>query len=428
MSEEQFDVIVVGAGLAGLSAAYALAKAGQSVLVIERGSVAGSKNVSGGRIYTYALEKLEPGLAASAPLERAVTHEQIMMLDGERAVTIEYSDPQTLKGSPQSYTVLRAVFDEWFAAQVEAQGAFVAAGVHVNDLLIEDDRVVGVIAGEDEMRARVVIAADGVNALLSQKAGLRPDLTPHEIGVGIKEVIELPAATIESRFHIGADEGAARMILGGSRGVNGGAFLYTNRSSLSLGCVFLPGPLAEKGIAIHDLFQEIKMHAAIYPLIEGGRTVEYGAHLVPEAGWKHVPQPLYRSGFLVVGDAAGLVINQGYTIRGMDLAVISGLAAANAVLATADDAAATGPAYVSQLEELGLATAMQQFAGFPGLMDNPRLFSVYPALAADMFRTLYTVDEAVVPPLRQGLWHTVRQNTSLRELIKDGWAVARALK
>ncbi len=427
MSEEQFDVIVVGAGLAGLSAAYTLAKAGQAVLVIERGSTPGSKNVSGGRIYTYALEKLEAGLAANAPLERPVTHEQIMLLDGQRAVTIAYSDPALAQDRPQSYTVLRAVFDEWFAGQVEAQGAFVAAGVHVDDLLIEDGCVAGVVAGEDEMRARVVIAADGVNALLAQKAGLRPDLTPHEIGVGVKEVIELPAATIESRFHIGPDEGAARMIMGGSHGVNGGAFLYTNRNSISLGCVFQPAALAAKGVAIYDLLQEIKMHPAIYPLIESGQTVEYGAHLVPEAGWNHVPQPLHRPGFLVVGDAAGFVINQGYTIRGMDLALLSGLAAANAVLG-ANDVDAIGPDYVQHLEALGLAAAMRQFAGFPALMDNPRLFSVYPALAGNFFRTLYSLDEAVAPPLRQGLWHAVRQNTALRDLIRDGWAVARALK
>ena len=169
------------------------------------------------------------------------------------------------------------------------------------------------------------------------------------------------------------------------------------------------------------------MHPAVYVLIEGGQTVEYGAHLVPEAGWKHVPQPLHRPGFLVVGDAAGLVINQGYTIRGMDLAVLSGVAAARAVLATADPDA-IGPAYERELEAIGLTAAMQQFAGFPGLMDNPRLFSVYPALAADLFQTLYSVDGATPPPLRQGLWRTVRQNTSLRDLVKDGWAVARALK
>jgi len=115
------------------------------------------------------------------------------------------------------------------------------------------------------------VTTDGVNSLLAQKAGLRPDLTPHEIGAGVKGVIELPAATIESRFHIGPDEGAARMIMGGSRGVNGGAFLYTNRASISLGCVFQPATLAAKGAAIHDLLQDIKMHPAIYPLIEGGR-------------------------------------------------------------------------------------------------------------------------------------------------------------
>jgi electron transfer flavoprotein-quinone oxidoreductase len=427
MSEEQFDVIVVGAGLAGLAAAYTLAKTGREVLVIERGTVAGSKNVSGGRLYSYALEQIEPGLTAQARLERAVTREQIMLLDGDRAVTLEYSDPAYAHQPPQSYTVLRAVFDEWFAERVEAEGAIIAAGVQVDGLMEEDGRVVGVVAGGDEMRARVIVAADGVNSLLAQKAGLRPDLTPHEIGVGIKEVIALPAQTIESRFHLSPDEGAARMILGGSRGVNGGAFLYTNRESVSLGCVFLPARLAEERVAVHELFQDIKTHPAIAALIEGGQTVEYGAHLVPEAGWRHVPQPLHRPGLLVAGDAAGLVINQGYTIRGMDLALLSGLAAANAIKAN-DDVEAIGPAYVQELERLGLPAAMQQFERFPALMENPRLFTVYPALAADLFQTLYTLDTAVAPPLRKGLWQTVRQNTSLRELVKDGWAVARALK
>jgi len=45
------DVAIVGAGLAGLSAAYKLAKNGLNVLVIERGPYPGSKNVSGGRMY-----------------------------------------------------------------------------------------------------------------------------------------------------------------------------------------------------------------------------------------------------------------------------------------------------------------------------------------------------------------------------------------
>ncbi len=153
MSDEQFEVIVVGAGLAGLAAAYTLAKAGKEVLVIERGTVAGSKNVSGGRLYSYALELIEPGLTAQARLERAITHEQLMLLEDNRSVTLEYTDPSFNGEIPQSYTVLRAVFDEWFAEQVEAQGVFIAAGVHVDGLIEEEGKIVGVIAGEDEMRA-----------------------------------------------------------------------------------------------------------------------------------------------------------------------------------------------------------------------------------------------------------------------------------
>ena len=58
MSEERFEVIVIGGGLAGLSAAYRLSKAGRKVLVLEKAPYSGAKNVSGGRIYTYALDKL----------------------------------------------------------------------------------------------------------------------------------------------------------------------------------------------------------------------------------------------------------------------------------------------------------------------------------------------------------------------------------
>ena len=54
-NEDKFDVIVVGAGPAGSACAYTLAKAGRNVLLLERGNSAGSKNVSGGRLYTYAL-------------------------------------------------------------------------------------------------------------------------------------------------------------------------------------------------------------------------------------------------------------------------------------------------------------------------------------------------------------------------------------
>ena len=80
------------------------------------------------------------------------------------------------------------------------------------------------------------------------------------------------------------------------------------------------------------MLDRYKEHPAIKPYIEGGETIEYSAHLVPEAGIHMIPE-LVRDGVLVTGDAAGFVVNLGFTVRGMDFAVESGRLAAEAVIA-----------------------------------------------------------------------------------------------
>ncbi|HEY8342215.1 MAG TPA: FAD-dependent oxidoreductase, partial [Calditerricola sp.] len=84
---EKFDVIVVGAGPAGTSCAYVLAKAGVNVLLIERGEYPGAKNVMGGVLYRKMMEDLIPGFYKEAPLERPVVEQRFMFLDKESAVT-----------------------------------------------------------------------------------------------------------------------------------------------------------------------------------------------------------------------------------------------------------------------------------------------------------------------------------------------------
>ncbi|SDF02440.1 FAD-dependent oxidoreductase [Sporomusa acidovorans] len=286
--EERFDAIIIGAGPAGSACAYVLAKAGKSVLLVERGDTAGSKNVTGGRVYTYALEMVEPGLFAQAPLERKVVREQIMMLSSTSGITIDYVNYEFGENVPQSYTVLRAPFDEWFAGQAEAQGAMFTAGILVDELIEADGKIVGIKAGGDEMYADVVIAADGVNSFIAQKAGLLSDIAAHTVGVGAKEIIQLPPDVIQNRFNLGEEEGVARVALGASAGVTGGGFFYTNKDSISLGLVLNPEELARSGKKIHDLLQEYKLHPAIYPLIKDGTTIEYGAHLVPELGFVYI--------------------------------------------------------------------------------------------------------------------------------------------
>ncbi len=425
-ADEKFDAIVIGAGPAGSACAYVLAREGKSVLVVERGVTAGSKNVSGGRLYTYALEMVEPGLYKRAPLQRRVVREQIMMLAPNSGMTVDYVNYDYGQDVPHSYSVLRGPFDEWFAGEAEAQGAMVASGILVDELIEENGKIIGIKAGEDEMYADVVIAADGVNSFIAQKAGLRPDIAPHMVGVGVKEIIELPDELIESRFNLQGDEGAARTAVGATEGISGGAFLYTNKRSISLGIVLKPDQVAHKRKKIHEIMQEFKMHPAIYPLIAGGTTVEYGAHLVPELGLHGIPKQLYRDGLVIIGDAAGFGINTGMIIRGIDLAIVSGVAAANAVI-QADKTSEIGPCYMQELERLNLMPTQRIFAGWHHLFEIPGVFAAYPRLANEVMKFMFTVDGNVPEKMPKGIYKIVKENVTIGQLIADGWKGFRAI-
>ena len=426
MADDKFDAIVVGAGPAGCACAYVLAKEGKNVLLVERGDSAGSKNVSGGRLYTYALEMIEPGMYQRAPLQRKIVREQIMLLGERAATTIDYFDPGLGEKVPQSYSVVRAKLDEWFAGEAEAKGATLACGVVVDGLIEENDRIVGIRAGEEEMRSDVVVAADGINSLLAQKAGLFSDVEGHNVGTGIKETIELPDNVISARFGVKDDEGAARVAIGCTDGISGGAFLYTNKGSISLGIVFNPVQAAKQGRHIQEILQDFKMHPAILALIEGGTTVEYGAHMVPEVGYRGIPERLYREGMVVIGDAARFGINTGLIIRGMDLAMVSGLAAAQTIL-QAESTEDVGPLYMEKLEELMLLGEERAYQNFHRIFEIPRVFREVPKLANEAMQFLFTVDGKVPTPMVHGLMDVVRRNVSLGQVLADGWKAYRSL-
>jgi electron transfer flavoprotein-quinone oxidoreductase len=246
----------------------------------------------------------------------------------------------------------------------------------------------------------------------------------HTLGVGIKEVIELPSKTIQERFHLKDGEGTALLVLGCTEGIHGGGFLYTNQESISLGCVFTPTEAAAGKKQVHDIFQEFKMHPAIFPLIEGGQTAEYGAHLVREAGYRGIPQRLYKEGLLVIGEAAGFVINVGYSIRGIDLAIVSGIAAARGILSEKEP----GPAYRAELEVLKLIPSMQAVDGYFSLLEIPRLYATYPKVAAEVFEALFKMEGEVPVSLKKQMAAILKENgVSLWQLMKDGIRGVKAL-
>ncbi|MEN6411747.1 MAG: FAD-dependent oxidoreductase [Veillonellales bacterium] len=422
----RFDVIVIGAGPAGIACACKLAKAGKKTLVIDRAKQVGGKNLTGGRVYTYALELVEPGLHKKAALERPVVREQVMVLSDTSAMSVDYYNPELAEDIPQSYTVLRGNFDDWFAAYAEQQGAVLVDGIRVDDLVIENGQVVGIRAGDDVVYADTVVAADGVNSLVAQQAGLRNQVSSHSVGVGVKETIALPAAAIERRFNLNPGQGVARTILGGTQGIIGGGFLYTNKESVSLGVVLNPDSVAEKGLRLYDVFQEFKMHPALQALLGDGETIEYGAHLVPEAGWRGVPQRLYRPGLVVVGDAAGFVVNTGTILRGIDLAILSGIAAAQAVI-TAAAPEAVGPAYQKELERLNVIPTMRLYAGWPEITQNPRMASTYPTMMNAMAGQMFTVSGDVPEKINTAMLRIAKQHVGIKNLLADGWKGFRAI-
>ncbi|PWD16672.1 FAD-dependent oxidoreductase [Salmonella enterica subsp. enterica serovar Rubislaw] len=428
MSDDKFDAIVVGAGVAGTVAAYVMAKAGLDVLVIERGNSAGSKNMTGGRLYAHSIESIMPGFATSAPIERVVTREKISFLTEESAVTLDFhrappTPPLT------SYTVLRNKLDPWLMAQAEQAGAQFIPGVRVDALVREGNRVTGVQAGDDILDANIGILADGVNSMLGRSLDMVPPSSAHHYAVGVKELIGLSPALIEERFNLASHEGAAWLFAGApSNGLMGGGFLYPNRDSVSLGLVLGLGDIAHATKSVPQMLEDFKQHPAIRPLIQGGTLLEYSAHMVPEGGIAMMPE-LANDGVMIVGDAAGLCLNLGYTVRGMDLAIASAQAAAQTAIdakARQDFSAASLAGYKRALEKNGVLRDMQHFRKLSGLMENPRLFTEYPRMAANIVGDLFTVDGGPVPPLRKTILSNAKK-IGLVNLLKAGIKGATAL-
>lgn len=421
MSEDIFDAIIVGAGLAGSVAALVLAREGADVLVIERGNSAGAKNVTGGRIYAHSLERIIPGFAEIAPVERRITHEKLAFMTEKGAMTMDYLNGEEAGASQVSYSVLRSKFDAWLMAQAEEAGAQLITGIRVDNVVQRDGKVVGVEADGDILEAKVVILADGVNSLLAEKLGMAKRVDAANVAVGVKELIELPKSVIEDRFQLQGNEGAACLFAGSpTDGLMGGGFLYTNEDTLSLGLVCGLHHLKDAKKSVPQMLEDFKQHPAVAPLIAGGKMVEYSAHVVPEAGMNMQPE-LIGDGVLIAGDAAGMCMNLGFTIRGMDLAVAAGEAAAKAVLSAKqnNDFSRNGLASYRQHLDNGPMRDMRMYQRLPAFLDNPRMFTRYPEMVVGVARDLFTIDGSAPVPMRKKILQHAKK-VGFINLMKDG--------
>ncbi len=385
--DDHFDAIVVGAGLAGTAAALTMAQKDLDVLIIERGNYPGAKNVFGGTMYTPRIRELTGEDFEDAPTERYLGTKRFGLLSAEDETAMSIS-PGQWHESPHNdtYTVLRGDFDEWFAEQAVEAGATLITQTTVTGLVQEDESIVGVETDRPDgtIRAPIVVLAEGGNSLVSEAAGLKEPDPPEKVAIGAKEVRKYDRETIEERFGLGEDDGAAYHYFGEGAcgGAVGGGFIYTNKRTLAIGVAYTISDAVEDDRKPDELLSDFKEHPAVAPLVKGGRVIEYSAKAIPEGGAGSVPD-LTHDGAVIVGDAASLLLNNGIHLEGTNMAVesgyLAGTAIAEAIEAGRTDADALST-YPEGLEDSYVMENLENYDWFSDFAHDEKqfLFQVLP--------------------------------------------------
>lgn len=434
-SKIQFDVVVVGAGLAGSTAAAVAAQRGLKVAVIERGQAPGAKNLFGGALYTHSLEEIYPDLwDRKPPLERPVTETGFWFLSRDGLVNMTIRGGALARQPADAYVALRAKFDLWWAEQAAKAGALIIPKTTVVDFIRDvTGRVVGVETDrpQGQIYAPVVIVCEGVNNLLTQKLGLsRNDRKPKNVALAVKQLIALPADTINARFGLpDKSHGLAVTVAGDvSLGLNGLGFVYTAQESVSIGLGVTLEQLAKQKIRPYALLQRFLEHPSIAPLIAGGRPMEYGAHLIPEGGWHDMPQ-LYTDGVLVAGDAATMV--NAFHWEGTNMAIVAGKEAAETAVEAhqrRDFSAKSLSVYKERLNKRFVLQDLHQYRNFSRFLErHPDFMAAYPGFLNDAMGMFFSGYGRTKKELYKDMLRSLTQRKPLVKAIGDMISFGRAV-
>ncbi|QFT89141.1 Electron transfer flavoprotein-ubiquinone oxidoreductase [Bacillus sp. THAF10] len=429
---EKFDCIVVGAGPAGISCAYELAKGGANVLLLERGEYPGSKNVMGGVLYRKMMEDIIPDFHKEAPLERPVVEQRFMMMDKESAVTFGYKGLEWAQEPYNNFTVMRAKFDQWFANKAVEQGALLVNETVVLECIVENGKVVGVRTDrpDGEVYADVVVLADGVNSLLGKSLGFHKEYRPDEVALATMEIIKLDAKTIEERFNLEKNQGCTIELFGdATKGILGTGFLYTNKDTLSIGVGTLLSGLIEHKIRPYELLEYVKNHPMVRPYLAGGEPVEYLAHLIPEGGLKSMGR-IVADGVVVVGDAAQLV--NAIHREGSNLAMTSGRLAAQTILeamAIGDFSESTLDQYRVNLMKSFVGQDMKKYKDSTHHFNKfPQYFDQYIPMVNKAASQMFTVDGKSKWEKQKKIWKDLGSPKEKLKLARDAYRAWKVMK
>jgi electron transfer flavoprotein-quinone oxidoreductase len=427
------DVVVVGAGPAGACAAMVLARAGRSVLLLERGPFPGSKNMYGGVVYPRILDQLIPQWWDEAPVQRWVTRRATMIATDTQALTVDFRTERWGAAPYNGATAYRPDWDSWLAGHAERDGAMLVTSTTATGLLRDErtGRVLGVRTDrpDGDITADLVIACDGVNSFLAKEAGLYPHTAAANFTLGVKETIALPKDVIDERFGVRGNHGVDIEIVGCTQGIPGGGFVYTNLDTVAIGAVLKLPALAAQQQRPEEIVAAMKLHPAIAPLVEGGEVKEWSAHVIPEGGL-HMMPTLSCDGMLVAGDAAAMCLAAGIWLEGVNFAMASGMYAAQAAvdaLRRKDTSTAGLAGYRQRLEASFVLRDHRKLREIPHLVLSDLAQRQLPQIATGVLERMFTVDNpSPKPGLRRILQREIKAaDVKVRDAAK---ATATALR
>ena len=283
---EHYDVAIIGGGSAGLAALKQLSNLNKQAILIEAGKKTGSKNISGGILYskrpkhgkTYNVEDVYPEFLQDTPVERRITQYMLHATSRDKVFTMNLTAAHEYQAN-FGYSVLLNKLNGWFAKQAsesaERQGGGIVSGVHVRSLNWQDEKTVIETDEIEPFEAKAVIAADGVNSEVAEITGARAKFTPEQLYQGVKVIVKLPEEIIEQRFGIGPDEGAAHLFAGDvTLNHIGGGFLYTNLDTLSVGAVYHYDSLMERPSEPYTLINALIKNPLVAEFIKDQMAVK----------------------------------------------------------------------------------------------------------------------------------------------------------